>query len=327
MATAKVSVGLPVYNGEKYVKQALDSLLNQDFDGVEIIVCDNASTDTTTEICRSYAAQDRRIRYYRNDSNIGAAPNYRRVFELGRGEFFKWFAHDDVCLPNFLSRCYAAIRAAPADVALVYPRCEFIGEFGEVQPAQSDSIASDFERPYRRLARVVARVSRGGPFWGLLRPEYVRRTRLAYSVSYWDDLMLTELALLGKMQEIPEVLFQVRCYPGNAVALASQEQGTLVVHDPSKANRKTRRTLIAWTDPSAARRPMWLPMEEERCWEYLKCVHHVPMPAVEKALCYGTVPTVAYWRRFRKFGGMWKRRLRETAARTASGFVRTLRLG
>jgi glycosyltransferase involved in cell wall biosynthesis len=327
MATPKVSVGLPVYNGEKFVKQALDSLLNQDFDGFEIILCDNASTDATEEICRAYAAQDRRIRYYRNDSNIGAAPNYRRVFQLAHGEYFKWFAHDDICLPTFLSRCYATMRAAPADVALVYPLCQFIGEFGEVLPARSDSLASPFERPYRRLARVIARVSWGGPFWGLVRPDYIRRTRLAYSVSYWDDLLLAELALLGKFREIPEVLFQVRSYPGNAVALASQEQGTVVVHNPGKANRKTRRTLTAWTDPSAAGRPLWLPIHEERCWEYLKCVHYVPMPPVEKAICYGTVPAVAYWRRFRNFGGVWKRRLRETVAKAASSFYRTFRLG
>ena len=260
-------------------------------------------------------------------SNIGAAPNYRRVFELAHGEFFKWFAHDDVCLPNFLSRCYATIKTAPADVALVYPRCEFIGEYGEVLPGQSDSIASQFDRPYRRLARVVGRASRGGPFWGVVRPDYVRRTRLAYSVSYWDDLMLAELALLGKIWEIPEVLFQVRCYPGNAVALASQEQGTAVVHNPSKANRKTRRALVAWTDPSAAARPLWLPIEEERCWEYMKCVHHVPLPAVEKAICYCTVPAVSYWRRFRKIGGMWKSKLRATASRAAASFFRTMRLG
>jgi hypothetical protein len=140
-------------------------------------------------------------------------------------------------------------------------------------------------------------------------------------------MMLAELALLGKIREIPEVLFQVRCYPGNAVALASQEQGTVVVHNPSKANRKTRRALVAWTDPRAAGRSLWLPIEEERCWEYMKCVRHMPLPAMEKAMCYCTVPAVAYWRCLRKFGGMWKLRLREAAAWAAAGLFRAFRLG
>src|SRR5436190_12174806 len=92
-----VSIGLPVFNGERYLRQALDSLLGQDFQDFELIISDNASTDRTAEICRAYVAKDRRIRYYRNESNIGSAPNYRRVFELARGEFFKWCSHDDVC--------------------------------------------------------------------------------------------------------------------------------------------------------------------------------------------------------------------------------------
>jgi glycosyltransferase involved in cell wall biosynthesis len=316
VATTKVSVGLPVYNGAKYVTQALDSLLNQDFDGFDVILCDNASTDETGEICRAYASRDRRIRYYRNETNIGAAPNFRRVFELAQGEFFKWFTHDDICLPAFLSRCYATLKAAPPDVALVYPLCEFIGDFGEPLPSlYCDRIASQSDRPYRRLARVVGRVSMGGPFWGVMRPSYLRRADLGGSVSYWDDLLLAELSLLGKIQEIPEVLFQVRCHSGNAVAVASQEQGTAVVENPSKANRKTRRALNAWMNPGSANRTIWLPIEEERCWEYLKRVHHVPLPAIEKAICYCTVPAVSYWRRFRKIGGAWKRSLRAWASR------------
>jgi glycosyltransferase involved in cell wall biosynthesis len=315
MAAVKISVGLAVYNGEKYLKLALESLLKQDFDDFEIIISDNASTDSTAEICRSYAASDRRIRYYRNDSNIGAAPNYRRVLELAQGEYFKWFAHDDILFPSFLSRCYETMRVAPPDVMLVYPLCEFIGEFGEVIASASDRIASDFARPHRRLARVLARVSWGGPLWGLMRTDQLRRCQLAGAVSYWDDLLLAEFALRGRIWEIPEVLFQVRSYSGNAAAMASQAQGTAVVSDPNKANRQTRRALLAWMDPSAANRTIWLPIHEERYWEYVKRVHLVPLPAIDKAVCYCTVPVVCYWRRFRKFGGMWKRRLRATASR------------
>ena len=96
----RVSIGLPVCNGEEYPSARIGSLLQQDFEDFEIVVSDNASTDGTAEICMKYAEKDKRLRYYRNDSNIGAGPNYRRVFELSRGEFFKWCAHDDIRKPD-----------------------------------------------------------------------------------------------------------------------------------------------------------------------------------------------------------------------------------
>ena len=87
---SRVSIGLPVYNGEKYLEQALISILSQTYTDFELIISDNASTDRTQAICREYAAKDPRIRYYCNEENLGAAPNHNRVFELASGEYFKW---------------------------------------------------------------------------------------------------------------------------------------------------------------------------------------------------------------------------------------------
>ena len=99
--TPRVSLGFPVYNGERYLAAALDSLLGQTFRDLEVVICDNASTDRTAELCAAYAARDARVRYHRNPTNLGAAPNFNRTFELSRGEYFKWAAHDDVCAPTF----------------------------------------------------------------------------------------------------------------------------------------------------------------------------------------------------------------------------------
>lgn len=85
----RVSIGLPVYNGEQYLAKALDSLLAQTFTDFEVIISDNASTDRTSEICAAYLERDPRIRYYRNQQNIGAAPNFNRTFELATGMYFK----------------------------------------------------------------------------------------------------------------------------------------------------------------------------------------------------------------------------------------------
>ena len=75
MSRPPVTIGLPVYNGEKFLRQALDSLLGQTMGDFELIICDNASSDATGQICRAYARADRRVRYYRNATNIGAPRN------------------------------------------------------------------------------------------------------------------------------------------------------------------------------------------------------------------------------------------------------------
>ena len=100
-----VSVGLPVYNGERYLAEAIESVLRQTFADFELVISDNASTDRTAEICRSFARADGRVRYHRNEANLGALPNFNRVFDLGRGRYFKWAAHDDVLRPELLRRC------------------------------------------------------------------------------------------------------------------------------------------------------------------------------------------------------------------------------
>lgn len=99
-----LSVGVPVYNGESTVRNALDSLLAQTFTDFEIIISDNASTDSTPEICREYAAKDARIRYIRQPHNLGAAKNFDFLVREARGEFFMWAAHDDTRLPDHIKK-------------------------------------------------------------------------------------------------------------------------------------------------------------------------------------------------------------------------------
>src|SRR3972149_8539793 len=91
----RVSVGLPVFNGEQFLRQALDSVLAQTYPGFELIISDNASTDRTQDICEAYATRDKRIQYYRQSKNVGGGRNYNFVFEVSNGEYFKWLAHDD----------------------------------------------------------------------------------------------------------------------------------------------------------------------------------------------------------------------------------------
>lgn len=319
MSLPKVSFGLPVYNGERYLRQAMDSLLNQDFEDFEIVISDNASTDATAEMCRAYAARDKRIRYYRTESNIGSGPNFRRVFELARGDFFKWCAHDDTCGPTFASRCMQVFESAPSSVVLVYPQCTLIDESGNVLGVAEDHVETKHKRASRRLSQVLRNVSYAYPIRGLIRSSCLRKTRLTGTTAYWDMALLIELSLYGEIWEVPEVLMQQRCHPGNAVAIYSAEQSPEVASDPSKADRATREKLLTWTDPSQTGKTIWLPIHEERYWEYLKRVHHAPLPPFEKGLCYLMVPVLGYWCRFRKIGGLWKRKLLAKPPQQAMG--------
>src|SRR5262249_46193472 len=102
----KLSIGLPVYNGERFLPKSLDHLLGQTFSDFEIVVNDNASTDRTSQICREYALRDPRIRYFRNDQNMGAIANFNRTFELSAAApLFKWAAHDDLHHTTYLENC------------------------------------------------------------------------------------------------------------------------------------------------------------------------------------------------------------------------------
>src|SRR6185295_20414870 len=98
----RVSIGLPVFNGEQLLRQAVDSLLAQTFSDFELVISDNGSTDGTEAICREYAARDSRIRYLREPENRGGSWNFSRLPPLARGEYFRWSCHDDICEPTHL---------------------------------------------------------------------------------------------------------------------------------------------------------------------------------------------------------------------------------
>lgn len=120
--TPKVSIGMPVYNGEKYIRNALDSLLNQTFPNFELIISDNASTDRTKEICCEYASKDSRIRYFRQAENNGAIANFQFVLDQASGEFFMWAAYDDLWSSNFLKDAVGSLKNKKVDY--VFPSFE-----------------------------------------------------------------------------------------------------------------------------------------------------------------------------------------------------------
>lgn len=120
--TPAVSIGMPVYNGAQYIREALDSLLTQTFTDFELIISDNASSDATQVICEEYAQRDSRIRYVRQSENKGAAENFRFVLDCAQADLFMWAAYDDLWAPDYLMD--ATTLLADKNIDFVFPSFE-----------------------------------------------------------------------------------------------------------------------------------------------------------------------------------------------------------
>ena len=120
-ARPAVSIGMPVYNGERSIRLALDSLRAQTFSNFELIISDNASTDGTEAICREYAARDNRIKYLRQSTNLGVGANFKFVLDVAQGEYFMWAACDDIRSSDFIEVNAAFLAANPGYVASTSP--------------------------------------------------------------------------------------------------------------------------------------------------------------------------------------------------------------
>jgi glycosyltransferase involved in cell wall biosynthesis len=203
-----VSLVVPVRNGEKYLEETLKSLLAQDFDDFELIITDNASSDRTPAIAQAFSAQDPRVRYVRNNRDVGAAANFNRGFELSQGEFFKWCAHDDLLSTDFLSRCVEALRQNPG-AALAHGRQQLIDSAGNPMPGITGDLTDidDVADPARRFRMVFATQGFDTAMFGLFRRACLARTSLHRPYYGSDIALLAECALLGRFVATTAVFY------------------------------------------------------------------------------------------------------------------------
>lgn len=219
----RVSIGLPVYNGARYLARALDSILGQTYSDYEVIIADNASTDATRRICESYASTDQRIRYFRNPRNLGAAPNFNRVFELATGEYFKWAAYDDELEPDFLNSCVRELDTHP-EAVLCYTRVRIIDEHSQVTEEYIPEPQTVGIQPHKRFRNLILYPHLATQLYGLLRSAVLVRTSLLGSFPSSDEVLLAQLGLMGEFLEVPEPSFRLRVHPEQSTrgALAAQ---------------------------------------------------------------------------------------------------------
>jgi glycosyltransferase involved in cell wall biosynthesis len=260
-----VSIGLPVYNGQRYLAETINAILTQSLSNFELIISDNCSSDATEEICRQFVKHDSRIRYFRQTKNRGAAWNYNHVFELARAPYFKWTAHDDLIEPKYLAVCVRLLEDTPAVVA-AFTAVKRIDEDGNVisikPPAQSTQGATASQRFRSTLV--------GVPFeavFGVIRRDVLCRTALIGSYANSDEVLLRELTLYGSLVQLPDPLFHSRDHAGNSVR-----------SHPSPAQR------AAWFNPQSAQHAVF-PICRESI-EYARSIRRSSLPLFERMACY-----------------------------------------
>jgi glycosyltransferase involved in cell wall biosynthesis len=301
---ARVSIGLPVYNGERYLATALESLVSQTFEDLEIVVCDNASTDATREIAESFARRDPRVRCVVNADNIGAAPNFNKVFGLTSGAYFKWAAHDDVCAPEMIERCVEALDGNPAAV-LAHARARVIGEAGEAIEDYDVPLATDSPVASERFASLIIG-HKCYEIFGLIRRAALERTPLIGTYAHGDGVLLLQLAMQGPFVEVPERLFHPRTHETQSMSMVGDYWSYAEWFDPAHRNRLTF--------------PFW-----RIHFEYYKAAMRAPIPAAERRACLGALAR-RVWARRRLLRGdvlhhvrrVWRRLTGTTTPRTTS---------
>lgn len=266
MSGPTVSVGLPVYNGERYVERAIRSILRQDYRDIELIVSDNGSTDGTKAVCRRLAASDPRLRYVCSDINRGAAWNFNHVVAVATGRYFKWASADDELAHNYISTCIQVL-IEDASVVVAHPMTVDIDDEGSIVKVWASQPAADHPTAHERLGSLLRRNHQCFPVFGLMRRDVLMRTGLVGRYPESDDVLVAELALHGRIVEIPYPLF-----------LHREHSGRSVVVNPSSRSR------VAWFDPSRAGSivfPAW-----RLFYEYLHAIHRSPVHAPERLRCY-----------------------------------------
>ncbi|MEV5418899.1 glycosyltransferase family 2 protein [Streptomyces albogriseolus] len=270
-AQPRLSIGLPVYNGEEYLAESLEALLGQTYGDFELVITDNASTDGTQDICRRYAARDSRIRYIRLSRNIGAAPNHNYVFTQCRGELFKWASHDDLYARDLLKRCVEALDERP-DVILAHSDQAVIDADGTIKVPYAYTLNTGSPHAPERFRSLLFEPG-GDDFYGVIRADVLRRVRPHDSYHHADRTFVAEITLHGPFHQVPELLYFRRDHPTRAERANPSKRARCVNLDPRRAGplHPTPRLLAeyVWGFVSAVRRAPLSPADRRACYRHL----------------------------------------------------------
>lgn len=195
-----VTIGMPLFNEEQFLQSALLSMLEQNYENIEIIISDNCSTDKTVEICKNFTQQYSHLSIYQTDRNIGSLANFIRVLEMAQGQYFLWAAGHDLWSKNYISECVNALEAHD-NATIAFGTPSWINANGlpfNRQPSWFDTRSmSSVERFYTVFWGSM------NPILGVIRRESLLKTPIINTVGS-DLIMLSNLALLGEFIHVPE---------------------------------------------------------------------------------------------------------------------------
>jgi glycosyltransferase involved in cell wall biosynthesis len=268
-AGPRLSVGLPVYNGEKYLAESLEALLGQTYEDFELIISDNASTDGTADICRRYAKQDSRIHYLRQPRNIGASPNHNYLVEQARGQLFKWASDDDLYVRDLLERCIDALDQFPRVVLAHSWTAVIDGSDAVARPVEYPMVTSSPKAPER--FRSVLYGEGGDDDGGVIRMSVLRRTPLFGSYHHADRTFVAELALHGPFYQVPDWLYFRRDHPDRAERAFETVRRWCANLDPQRAGRLRNPTIRLYA---------------EYLWGFIAAIRRAPLSQAERRECY-----------------------------------------
>jgi glycosyltransferase involved in cell wall biosynthesis len=272
--TPLVSIGLPVYNGENFVAEAIKCVLSQTFSDWELIISDNASTDRTVSICREFADRDRRIRVYENPRNRGVSHNYNLVFQLSRGRYFKWITHDDLFGAEFIESCLEELGKDDRTV-LVFPKLVYVDAASRPLRQQTSDLSIIGLTPESRVSQLMGLESQNTDiFWsqfGLMRRNILEDTHLMDLYNGSDQTLLMEIALRGNSKQVARELFFRREHP----AAATMRTGWTAKEQAKFWNADDRRRLVF---------PYFRMLKE-----HLACIRTSPISFRGKLQCTGAV--------------------------------------
>lgn len=265
-AVPTVSIGLPVFNGERYLPDALNSIGAQTFRDFELIISDNGSTDQTESICRRYASADPRIRYYRQEKTRGVTWNFRQVALLSSGQYFLWMAADDMLAPEYVERCLQALKEHP-EAVLCYSRATVRDGNGSIIRQEEQPLNTASPLPCERFRELIRMDHNCGAMFGLMRADMLRKTPIHGDFPDSDRCLLAELALYGKFHQVPESLFSHREHRERVTRMYPSRQERMWRLFPDKP------------------RMMVFPYFRQ-FWEYILCIRRAPLSGKERLRCY-----------------------------------------
>ncbi|MGH8646889.1 MAG: glycosyltransferase family 2 protein [Gammaproteobacteria bacterium] len=266
-ARPKVTFGMPVYNGEAFLEEALRSLLAQTYESFELLVSDNASTDRTSTICRDYASQDARIVYSRNATNIGFSRNQNSVMQKATGKYFLLTHHDDVRLPSYLARTLEVMERDDS-IVVCYTKTRDIDRHGHPLPRKDPELRFDSNRLRNRFRDTIRMDHLCEPDFGLIRLDVLRTTRLLGDYADSDRVLLAELVLHGRIHQVPECLFLRRTHALQSTAAAPGRHARTV-----------------WFNPALEGKLIFPHFRQFK--EYLAAIGRAPINGRDRVWCYG----------------------------------------